>query len=397
MAALYIHIPFCEKRCGYCDFYTVAHHESEIPAYLKALETEIQLYSEHPTVKKLHFETLFFGGGTPSLLKADQIDLLIQTLLSNLNFSQRSEVTIEINPGTVDFEKLQSFRRIGINRLSLGIQSFQPHELKFLDRTHTVNEAITCFNDARKAGFDNVSIDLIFALPNQKLQTWQENLKQAVILAPDHISAYNLTFEDGTPLTSQLLNGKIKMCSEEMQRKMLRTTIEFLQFKGYHQYEISNFAKPGRESQHNQKYWDGSPYLGLGTSAHSFIDNQRFWNVSNLKKYLELLSQNKLPVEGKEAIGFEKASFEKVFLGLRQRRGLHLKSFESEMGISLFEKYLSPLSSFFSCNLKDEKLIFDLTNGSRHLKSRLLKIENGFLRLTTQGLLLCDSVCAEFA
>ncbi|MFQ5772416.1 MAG: coproporphyrinogen-III oxidase family protein, partial [bacterium] len=166
MAGLYIHIPFCERRCGYCDFYTVAHHEFQIPAYLKALKKEIQLYSENPTVRNLHFETLFLGGGTPSLLKADQIDLLIQTLFDKLRFCKHPEITIEVNPGTVDFEKLQRFRQIGINRLSLGIQSFQPHELKFLDRIHTVEEAILCFNDARKAGFDNVSIDLIFALPN---------------------------------------------------------------------------------------------------------------------------------------------------------------------------------------------------------------------------------------
>ncbi|MFQ5825153.1 MAG: radical SAM family heme chaperone HemW [bacterium] len=395
-AGLYIHIPFCEKRCGYCDFYTLAHRESTIPTYMNSLKKEIQLYSEDQTISDLIFETLYFGGGTPSLLEVDQISSLLNFIFSKFNFVHNPEVTIEANPGTVDLEKLIRYRESGINRISLGIQSFQLGELKLLDRNHTVAEALTCFNKAKKVGFENISIDLIFALPEQTLEAWGKNLELAVDLEPNHISAYNLTYEVDIPLTLQLKNNKIKTCSEEMQRKMYLTTMEFLQVNGFIHYEISNYAKPGYESQHNQKYWDGSPYLGLGTSAHSFIKGRRFWNVSNLRKYITSLSENKLPLGGEEFLGLDEASFEKVFLGLRQRRGLQLKNFELELGISLFEKYLNPLSSFFSCNLRDEKIVAELINGSRNLKSRLLKIEDGFLKLTKEGVLLCDSICAEF-
>lgn len=395
-AGLYIHIPFCEKRCGYCDFYALAQRQSVLPAYLSALKKEIQLYSDEPAVKQIVFETLYFGGGTPSLLGADQIASILNCVLARFNFSQGPEVTVEVNPGTVDLEKLKRYREAGINRLSLGIQSFNADDLTVLDRTHTVEEALTPFNDARKARFENISIDLIFALPGQSLSAWETNLKLAVNIEPNHISTYNLTYEEATPLAIQLKNGRVKMCSEELQRKMYLTAIEYLEANNFLHYEISNFAKPGCESRHNQKYWDGSPYLGLGASAHSFFDGRRFWNVSNLRTYITSLSENKLPLDGEEYLGISEASFEKVFLGLRQRRGLHLKTFESEVGISFFDKYFAALPSFFSCNFKDSNLVAELTDGSRRLKSRLLEIEGGFLKLTKEGLLTCDSICAKF-
>jgi oxygen-independent coproporphyrinogen-3 oxidase len=396
-AGLYIHIPFCEKRCGYCDFYTLAQRESAIPAYLSALNREIRLYSQDPTTKEQSFETLYVGGGTPSLLQAEQIASILDCVLAEFSFVPNPEITIEANPGTVDLEKLKRYRDAGVNRLSLGIQSFQPEELRFLDRIHTVEEAVSSFDNAKKIGFENLSIDLIFALPEQALETWEKNLELAVDLEPNHISAYNLTYEDGTPLAVELKNGKFKMCSEELQRKMFVTTIEYLEANGFQHYEISNFAKPGYESRHNKKYWDGSPYLGLGTSAHSFVKGRRFWNVSNLRKYLTSLSKDSLPLGGEEYLEGNEACFEKVFLGLRLRQGMDLKTFESEIGISFFDKYLPTLTSFFSCNFKDRKLVAELTEGTRKLKSRLLEIEDGFLKLTEEGLLLCDAICAEFA
>lgn len=396
-AGLYIHIPFCEKRCSYCDFYTLAQRESAIPEYLNALKQEIQIYSEETLIKQILFRTLYFGGGTPSLLDAGQIASILDCIFSTFNFESDPEVTLEVNPGTAGLEKLKRYRHAGINRLSLGIQSFQPRELKFLDRIHTVEEALNCFSNARKAGFENISIDLIFALPEQTLCDWKNNLEKAVKLEPNHISAYNLTYEEGTPLSVLLTNGKSKMCSEQMQRKMYLTTIDFLEANGLLHYEISNFAKTGYESRHNQKYWDGSPYLGLGTSAHSFFAGRRFWNVSNLQAYITSLSKNKLPLGGEEYLGVNQASFEKVFLGLRQRRGMHLKTFEAEIGISFFDKYLNPLSWFFSCSFKDSRCVAELTNGTRKLKSQLLEIEDGFLKLTKEGVLVCDAICAEFA
>lgn len=395
-AGLYIHIPFCEKRCSYCDFYTLAHRQSTIPEYIQALKKEIRMYARYPEIQALEFDTIYFGGGTPSLLTVKQIREILDSAYTYLKISFHPEITLEVNPGTVDRTKLRGYRTLGVNRLSLGIQSFQPQELQFLDRIHSAEEAIDCFYNARAVDFTNLGIDLIFAIPGQKLQTWEKNLNQAVSLEPEHISAYNLTFEDGTPLTHQVIKGKIRPVSEALQRKMFLTTIDFLQGYGYEHYEISNYARPNFKSRHNQKYWNGSPYLGVGASAHSFIGTRRFWNVSNLNLYLQRLSRNELPVEGEEILGKETLAFEKVFLGLRQRQGVHLSSFEAETGLSFFERYWRPLSRFFHCNFHDSQFITELKDGKRKLKSRLLAIEDGFLRLTRQGILLCDKICAEF-
>lgn len=395
-AGLYIHIPFCNKRCGYCDFYTVADRAASIPTYLDALRREMEFYAAHPVVTGLSFETLYFGGGTPSLLNAEQLSSLINSAFTKFNFVANPEVTVETNPGTVDLEKLRSYRAGGVNRLSIGVQSFDATELRFLDRNHSADEAVACFDDARWAGFDNISIDLIFALPKQSLAAWKKNLQQAAALAPEHISAYNLTYEDGTPLTRQLNQGKIKSCSEEMQRSMQLMAMEYLPQTGLAHYEISNYARSGKESRHNQKYWDGSPYLGLGASAHSFVAGKRFWNIRNYKQYCERLAENKSPVADGEMVDVDKKCFEKLFLGLRQRRGVNLRSFESEIGMSVFEKYGAILTNFFSKNMNNQTLATELTRGTQNLKSKLLKIENGFLRLTDRGVLLCDTICAEF-
>jgi oxygen-independent coproporphyrinogen-3 oxidase len=395
-AGLYIHIPFCEHVCGYCDFYRVARRESQIPPYLEALKKESSLYSEDPAVNGLRYETLYFGGGTPSLLTPEQIDSLIQTVFSKFNFKSEVEITVEANPGTVDLEKLKGYRAAGVNRLSLGIQSFQAGELKLLDRIHSGEVAVACFNDAREAGFENISIDLIFALPHQTLRAWKKNLAAAVALGPNHISAYNLTFEEGTRLTRDWQKGKIQKISDDVQAAMHLTTIEYLSSKGYNQYEISNYAQPNFHSRHNQKYWDGSPYLGLGTSAHSFVGYRRFWNFAHLGKYHAALNNGKLPVLAEENLAFEDRSFEKVFLNLRQRRGIHLGSFEVELRMSFFERYLKALSKFFSEDFRDRELTRGLISGAQRLQSRLLEFEDGFLRLTTPGVLVCDAICAEF-
>lgn len=354
-------------------------------------------YAREETVGDLLFQTLFFGGGTPSLLQAGQISDLIDTVSGRFKLAPRAEITLEANPGTVDQKKLQGYRAAGVNRLSLGVQSFQPEELQLLDRLHSAADAVRCFENARKAGFENINLDLIFAIPGQTLRTWQHSLRLAVALQPEHISAYNLTYEEGTPLTRQLQQGEVAACNEDLQKEQFLTAIEFLEAHGYSQYEISNFARPGFACQHNQKYWDASPYLGLGVSAHSFVDNRRFWNVSNLGQYMAMLAEDRLPVVGQELLGQETYAFERVFLGLRQSRGIYLKSFETETGISFFEKYAEPVSSFLPANLKNARLTAELTEGTRKLRGRLLEIEGGFLRLTRQGILLCDSICAEFA
>ncbi len=392
-AGLYIHIPFCDIRCGYCDFYTVTKRHPQIPSYLNALTKEIEFYAADFAVKKLCFETIFFGGGTPSLLSPEQIFSLLELVKSRFEVTPDSEVTLETNPNTVDLQKLEDLLAKGVTRLSLGVQSFQPDELKFLDRDHVDKESVAVIQTARKAGFENISLDLIFGLPKQTLQSWKKNLELAAELNPDHISAYNLTYKDGTPLAARLHRKEIEVLPDQTQAQMLLTTIDFLQAKGFEQYEISNYAKSGFESKHNRKYWDGSPYLGLGVSSHSFLNGRRFWNVRDMNGYISALSEDTLPVAGEENLDLNQRALEKIYLGFRQRQGINLKSFEAEIGISFFEKYAGPLSKFFDIDFRNDELVSE----TRNLSGGFLEIENGFLRLTKEGIVLSDSICAEFA
>lgn len=395
-AGLYIHIPFCSIRCGYCDFYTVTQAHAAIPSYLEALKREIQLFAERDEVKALDFGTIYFGGGTPSLLEAGQIGALIAHAFSHFRFHEPVEITIEANPGTVSLDQFKEFRRVGVNRVSIGVQSFSEAELRFLDRDHSAEQSIRCVQNARKADFENLSLDLIFGLPEQEVDTWMQNLHRAAALEPDHISAYNLTFTDGTPLTRQLRQGRFELCDEEKQRSMQLAAIEILDTYRYPQYEISNYARPGFESRHNRKYWDGSPYLGLGASAHSLLGQKRFWNIRNYRLYTEFLAQDKLAISGEEQLGRDDVCFERLFLGLRQRRGVSLSEFEICTGIGFFEKYGSTLNKFFDCHFNNE-LLSALTLGKSNLKTKLMEFENGFLKLTEEGILVCDAICAEFA
>jgi len=396
-AALYIHIPFCTKRCGYCDFYTVAGQENAIPAYVQAVQDELARYAADPYIQSLTFETLYFGGGTPSLLSPAQLGAIIERAQALLHFAQNTELTVEANPGTVDVAKLSAYREAGVNRISIGIQSFCESELHFLERNHTVDVGVQGVEDARKAGFENISIDLIFALPGQTPARWQENLRRAVELQPQHISAYNLTYEPGTPLTTRLQQQRFRKLSEAGERALQVLTIEILQQHDYGQYEISNFAKSGFASHHNQKYWDGSPYLGIGAAAHSFLQNRRFWNVSNYTHYIRHMAQGDSVVAGEEQLQPDVRSFELLYLGLRQRKGVDLSAFEREVGVSLIEKYAAPLSRLFDRSFDDSRLNRALTEGCEKIQSLLLTIEGGFLKLTDEGLLVCDAICAEFA
>ncbi len=373
-AALYIHIPFCEQRCLYCDFYTVAGVEERIPDYVQALQQEIRLRAGENFWQRQKFETIFFGGGTPSLLSPPQLAEILEACFNSFNFAPTLEITLEANPGTLHNEQLARYRTAGINRLSFGVQSFDEKELQLLDRIHSPEQARAAVLAARYAGFANVNVDLIFALPEQTRKRWRENLKQAVELEPNHISAYNLTIEAGTPLDFAIRKGKISPLTEEEERAMYDFTMKFLAQHGYHQYEISNFAQSGYEARHNIKYWDGSAYLGLGASAHSYDGKRRFWNVPNLRKYLELLAGGTLAGESGEDLTTQQKRFEFAFLGLRQTRGIDLQEFE--------HKFHVPFELAF--------------NGIVHELEQegLLVREYEFLRLSREGLFLCDEICA---
>ncbi len=395
-AGLYIHFPFCEVRCGYCDFFTLADREAQIPEYLLALEAEIKLYAAHQSVRSLQFSTLYFGGGTPTILSPAQFEGLLHTVKSSFRFAENVEVTVEANPATLDEKKLCDYLRAGINRLSLGVQSFHDDELRFLERDHDARQAEEAFLAARTAGFDNLSMDLIFSLPGQSLSRWRQTLQRAVDLAPDHISTYNLTFEKGTPLTEALIQGKVRQLPEEAQRSLQLATFDFLPERGFPLYEISNYAKPGFESRHNQKYWDGSSYLGLGPSAHSYLSPRRFWNARSLNGYLDSLAKGELPEASGESISQKTLAFEKVYLGLRRSRGVDLVEFERATGRSLFDFYDRAMTKFFdrAFDVSDETQ--DLTTGKTSLAGELLIIEDSCLRLTRDGFVLCDAICAEF-
>lgn len=373
--ALYIHIPFCEKRCVYCDFYTVAGVESRIPDYVEALKKEIAWRGAEPFWQRRRFATIFFGGGTPSLLMPQQIAEILDAVFTAFTFEQHPEITLEANPGTITGEQLAHYRSAGVNRLSLGIQSLHTDELKMLDRIHSAEEARQAVLMAQHAGFENVNMDFIFALPQQTVARWQQSLEQALDLAPAHISAYNLTIEAGTPLDVKIRRGEIRPLSEEEEREFYHFTIEFLERHGYRQYEISNFARPGFEARHNIKYWDGSFYLGLGASAHSYDGRRRFWNVPNLRKYLEALAAGRLPEENTEELTKQQRMFEVAFLGLRQRRGIDLSLFAG--------KFQRPFDEVFNGAVQEME------------EKGLLVRRGNYLQLTRDGLLLCDEICAK--
>jgi oxygen-independent coproporphyrinogen-3 oxidase len=374
-AALYIHVPFCEKRCVYCDFYTIAGVKSRIPDYIEALKKEIALRGAEPFWQRRRFATIFFGGGTPSLLLPQQIAEILDAVFAAFTFEQHPEITLEANPGTITGEQLARYRSAGVNRLSLGIQSLHADELKMLDRIHTPTEALQAVLMARHAGFENINMDFIFALPQQTMARWQQSLEQAFELAPTHISAYNLTIEAGTPLDVKIRQGEMRPLSEEEEREFYRFTIDFLERHGYRQYEISNFAKPGFEARHNIKYWDGSFYLGLGASAHSYDGRRRFWNVANLRKYLEALAAGRLPEENTEELTKQQQMFEVAFLGLRQRRGIDLSLFAG--------KFRRSFDEVFNGAVQEME------------KSGFLLRHDNHLQLTRDGLFLCDEICAK--
>ena len=374
-AALYIHIPFCEKRCIFCDFYTVAGSNNRIPDYIDALKCEIELRAEQKFWQRQKFETIYFGGGTPSLLSSAQISEIIDSCYHHFKFLSNIEITIEIDPSTVTPRQLADYRSGGINRLSIGIQSFDDDELVMLDRSHTSEQALAAAFSARYAGFENISLDFIFALPNQTLARWQKNLEQAMELEPAHISTYNLTVHAGTPLDVAIKKGAIEPLSEEEEREFFNVTIHFLESHGFRHYEVSNFAQRGFESRHNLKYWDGNPYLGLGVSAHSFDGKHRSWNVANLQKYLKQLGEQRLAEEERETLTREQRIFEYTFLGLRQQEGIDLKKFT--------QKFKKPFEEVF-----DGEITAMIQHG-------LLIHDDDHLRLTQEGLFLCDEICAR--
>lgn len=408
--SLYLHLPFCVRKCRYCDFLSGPYDAAVRRRYLRALETEIQLSAETFSNERLSADTVFLGGGTPSLLDANELAHLMAVLSESFRILPGAEITMECNPGTVDREKLLAFREAGINRLSIGVQSFRDEELKLLGRIHTAEEARQCVLDARWAGFDNISLDLISALPGQNIGQWMESLREAAALAPEHISAYSLILEDGTPLKEAALEGKLpRLPDEDEDRKMYHETGSFLAEHGYHRYEISNYAKKGFESRHNSGYWTGHPYLGFGIGAASFYAGCRWSHTRSMTSYLQALESAGSSAgaltksDGKSLSSAEKATghryqeyaevlesiyeekeilsekdrmAEFMFLGLRRMQGVSEAEFLRCFGRTMEEVYGPVLK--------------------RYQELHMLQREGGRIFLTERGIDVSNAVMADF-
>jgi oxygen-independent coproporphyrinogen III oxidase len=373
--ACYIHIPFCDHKCIYCDFYSIITSDN-VQSFLKCLKKEIEHYSAIYSEER-ELISIYFGGGTPSLMEPDYISEIINNIRENFNVEKNAEITLETNPGTVSLEKLKMFRALGVNRLSIGIQSFDDYELKFLTRIHDSETAIKTVNYAMEAGFENVSLDLIFNLPGQTKSKWIKNLEQAVKLPIKHISAYSLILERGTILNKMVLDGKVKIADEDYDAELYETTIELLTSNGFYQYEVSNFAKPGFECTHNNAYWHYTDYFGFGTSAHSFVNGKRWWNQSSLKMYIDKIEKSGDAIAGSEIISSEKAMDEYIMLDLRSS-GLNIKMLENRFGNKGIEW------------LKNKYSYFEL------LKNQDFVMKNdGIIKLTSKGYAICDEILAE--
>lgn len=330
---LYVHVPFCQHKCSYCDFYSVVRLEA-IERFVDAVCHEIEL-RRRLLDAPVTVVTMFWGGGTPSLLSAQQAERIARAIFDAFTFADGFEWTIEANPGTLDAAKLRCYRQLGVNRISFGVQSFNEVELRFLERIHSADDAVRAVEEARAAGFTNINIDLMFALPGQTAELYRRTLERACQLAPEHISAYSLIYEPGTPLYAQLQRGAIVPLTEDEEAALYRLTVEVLATNGYEQYEVSNFARGQQyRCRHNLLYWRRGQYIGFGPSAHSHWKNARWSNVRSLHQYLAALEEGRLPVASTEVLTVEQQQIEAIFLGLRAE-GIDLQQFRQCFGLDV--------------------------------------------------------------
>jgi len=369
---IYLHIPFCLKKCAYCDFYSLTDLTLRQP-FVDALLREMERVNPPGVLS----DTLYFGGGTPSVLTADQITALMQKAQSRFTLAPDTEFTMEVNPGTVTLNRLRFLKQIGINRLNIGVQSFSDDTLKFLGRIHTPEKAIQTIEQARKVGFDNIGLDLMFGIPGQDTASWQDELNTTLALSPEHLSCYILSFEKATPLGRQRKAKVFKVLSERRVADLFRVTQQVLKGAGYEQYEISNYAKINRNGQtwrsrHNQKYWSFAPYTGLGPSAHTYAPPTRYWNVRDVGQYVASLTQGQLPIQEKEKTTTEQQITETIFLGLRTSDGIDMTHFEKKFQVSFNQKFGNILQALCEENL--------------------VNIKNNRCALTPEGMLFHDSI-----
>ena len=354
-AGIYIHIPFCTVKCIYCDFYSITEREDSIHRFINAITREIEMCNLD--VSEWTFDTIFIGGGTPSLFNGEKIEKIISVLYKKFDLSELVEFTIEVNPGEAPTEHLKLYKDYGINRLSIGVQSLQPKLLKFLTRIHDRKEVFKTFHNARDIGYDNINIDLIHSIPGQTLKLWKSDLEEIIELNPDHISAYCLTVEKGTELFGMVKKKITLMPKEELNAKFFENTIEILTSNNYSLYEISNFSKPGLHCKHNLHYWNIEPYIGFGPSAHSFDSKYRWNNTKNLDSYLQGIESNRSIKSNVELLSKTNIINETIGFGLRMSSGIALNKLPKEYRKRFEGRLFSANQKFKNCLQKKNQRV----------------------------------------
>jgi oxygen-independent coproporphyrinogen III oxidase len=387
---IYIHVPFCERKCTYCNFNTTDFSNLLVERYIQAVEREIAYWGESLRLvagdQRLEVDTIYLGGGTPSMVDARHLATLLEACNSAFEISNNPEVTIEINPGTFSNTKPLEWLSAGINRASVGVQSFIDHELAALSRTHTANDARKTIALLRDVGFENISLDLIAGLPEQDLAGWEFNLREALAIAPEHLSLYMLDLKEGTQLYAQLKRGERPKPDDDLTAEMYRMLSDSTESAGYEHYEISNFARLDSErkcevaspfrSKHNMKYWTAEPFLGVGCGAHSYDGAARWFNILKAENYIqEVYRSGRAIAERNELTEADRAA-EALFMGLRLKEGVSLASFQSEYGVNVMERYGNDLP--------------------RLTEAGLIEVEDGRLALTPAGRLLSNEVFVSF-
>ncbi len=371
MAGLYLHIPFCKQACHYCDFHFSTNQDKKAEM-IQGMLREIELQKNYLSKKPL--DSIYFGGGTPSILSNQELDLLMESLQQNFTVSASCEITVEANPDDLTQDKLQQLKDAGINRLSIGIQSFDNHILQFLNRAHNAEAAQNCVGLARDAGFDNISIDLIYAIPNQNHEAWDKNIDSALALKPNHISSYSLTIEEKTAFGRWAASGKLKPQDDEFAATQLIMLMGKLEENGFEQYEVSNFALPQFQSKHNSSYWKQQPYLGIGPSAHSYNGSSRQFNINNNNLYLKSLEKNIIPATI-EVLTQAEIINDYLLTTLRTSWGASLSTIKENFNFNLMEEYEPYINSL--------------------IKNNFAIIENETLILTKSGKLLADKIASD--
>ncbi len=365
---LYVHIPFCRTKCIYCDFNCYAGKNALIPDYVLALSKELVTYSNQGLAAK----TLYMGGGTPSLLSPSQVECIISTAHDYLRLFDDAEITMEANPGTVDEQYLRAILALGVNRVSIGIQSFKDDDLRRLARHHTVEDALEAYSAARAAGFENISVDLIYGLPFQTLDDWRLNLSRVIDIEPDHLSLYALTVEEGTPLHKLISRGKLPSPDDDLMADMYELAQEVLEKAGYIHYEISNWCRPGKQAKHNMIYWREEPFIGAGAGAYGFLNGVRYYNELLPSKYISLINNGQSPIFWQEELSAPIERSEYVILHLRLAEGVNAEDFQLRYGQSL--------RSFLSGKIDDVAGL------------GLVEWKDNYFRLTSKGRLLSNEV-----